>query len=86
MTATVTEPPLDGGQDIETRTLTGTDRCDKCGPSARAYVRVIFTIEGEQRPLDFCGSCFARREPLLADMIESKIVTVIDEREFIKDD
>lgn len=82
---TISDPP-NGGQEIETRTLTIDDRCDKCGPSTRAYVRVLFRIDGEERPLDFCGSCYVRREPLLASLIKSGIALLIDERAFIGSD
>lgn len=64
---------------IEQRTLDKTDRCDKCGPVARAYVRIVFE-NGSY--LDFCGSCFTQRE----DFISTLEVTVVDERQFIASD
>lgn len=56
-------------------TLTGADRCDRCGAQALVAVKVAGV------PLLFCGHHFGRHEVVLAAAGGSVLV---DEREWVK--
>lgn len=66
---TSTETP-----DTVERVLDTTHRCDRCGPSAQATVRVILT----NGPLELCNHCYNKHKPAIAGL---GYVEVIDERE-----
>lgn len=57
----------------EVRTLTASDRCDRCG--AEAFVSVY----GEQGTLLFCGHHFSKHE----DKLRSYAWDIVDERKWI---
>jgi hypothetical protein len=58
-------------------TLTNADRCDKCGPTSRAYVAVMLSVAREGLlPLFFCAHHYNEYEPVLRE----KAVMTVDER------
>jgi len=62
--------------ETETRLLSMSDRCDRCG--AQAFVRVTFRNGGG---LDFCGHHYADHEAALIPIT----LNIVDERKWINE-